>query len=137
MLSTLYPNASKMEIPIHTLPSQIENLYPNSGLCPRIDLFGAKLKNSSEYQQYFSKLLNLEEQIKKVLELQTLSWSDLEDSLICRVCDQRELPQGITSQMEQQVFEAALFEGNLYQSFREGLALNIGSIYFFFYLFCF
>ncbi|EFA83971.1 component of the counting factor complex [Heterostelium album PN500] len=114
-LTALYPpppNAASMidVIDIHTMDDYHENMSPNTVLCPALNTLYNNLTSLPVYQQFIQQNAQLQQTIMSTLgEPNFPGWSSFMDYFFALQCHGFPLPDGITDDLVQQVYEASFF----------------------------
>jgi len=117
-------------IEVHSMDEYYENLWsPNYDLCPKLKEIENQLKSTSDWLQYQNKVRPLITQLQEIFNTtEDIEFGALLDVLRCRQCHNYPLPNGITTELVEQIVDSATWEYYyLYTNNDYGL-LGMGSL---------
>eukprot|EP00762_Andalucia_godoyi_P000937 ANDGO_03731.mRNA.1 Counting factor 60 len=109
----MYPTSTRKfssPIEVHTVDANAEYMFPNGGLCPKLAQLLKNATETPEYQAWEVKMSPVLEQLEQVFGAtadQMPPWSGLYDALITTLAHNHTMPPGLTSELQQQIFDAA------------------------------
>jgi hypothetical protein len=85
-------------VPWHTGDYALDQLYPNSYVCPRITSLQNSIYSSPEWTTYNNsdEVKKLNQNLDNILGKGSWFWSYTMDCMMTTVCSNRQLPEGMT-----------------------------------------
>jgi hypothetical protein len=85
-------------VPWHTGDYALDQLYPNSGVCPRLTSLQSSIYSSPEWTAYnnSAEVKALNQNLNNILGKGSWFWSYTMDCMMTTVCSNRQLPEGMT-----------------------------------------
>ncbi|EGC31876.1 hypothetical protein DICPUDRAFT_82266 [Dictyostelium purpureum] len=100
-------------ININTMDPDFENMQPNNRLCPVISMMEYNATKTPEYQEFIKNTTQLKTQIMNALGVKSFpayGWYSFMDLFYSLQCHDLPLPPGITQEMVDGAYEAALWD---------------------------
>eukprot|EP01034_Spumella_vulgaris_P040265 gene40265-49792_t len=115
LMSAFFNVSGEVEVPWHTGDYNLDQIYPNTGVCPGLNTLGAALYASEEFvaENTSARVVNLNNQLDTIFGAGLWSWPQSLDCVMSTVCTGRELPEGMT----QEIFNNTIEQATYIQSF--------------------
>lgn len=108
-------------MPWHTGDYNLDQIYPNSRVCPRLNNLEDTIYASEAWLEHLSSaaLVNLNQQLDAIFGKGYWDWGGVLDCLMTTVCTDREIPDGPTGSgaMSQSIFDNTVKEVEFRESF--------------------
>lgn len=118
LLHTFFNITEEVIVPWHTGDYKLDQIYPNSNVCPRLNTLEDSIYDTPEFQQEnnSASVKQLNADLDTALGKGYWSWNNVFDCFMTTVCSGRSLPDGMTDD---------LFNATIYQTEYEYAYLNL------------
>ncbi|KAJ5070505.1 lysophosphatidic acid phosphatase type 6 [Anaeramoeba ignava] len=128
----LYPPQTSLSydevFPLYTVDFDFDWIYANSVLCPRIGFLAQNLFRSSEWINHMTQIQTLTEELMEIFNVSEseISYIWINDDLTCRKAHNISFPDGVTTEIAEQVHDEAQWELAAIYAYQEVANLSIG-----------
>ncbi|KAJ6235632.1 lysophosphatidic acid phosphatase type 6 [Anaeramoeba flamelloides] len=114
-------------VPVHVMETSLEYLNPNTKLCPHLGTLITKRHSTKEWKDYHDGLKDLEQKMVDIFGTEDLPpLGHIYDTLEAREAHDVPFPEGLTSDIYQQLSEVMFWEWNYTNSDLEISVLSLG-----------
>lgn len=110
LLHTFFGIDEEVIVPWHTGDYSLDQIYPNSDVCPRLDTLEDSIMATPEFvaENTSSKITNLNYALDSIFGAGYWDWYHVLDCVMTTVCTGRPLPDGTTIPMNESIFNATI-----------------------------